>query len=103
MNTKIKLINIAVLCNHFGNFLIGFAGYKLIVHSAQYIGALNNIIKDARNELIDNNSLIQEDEFTELELRSREKAREDLITLYFGITGRDLYKKYIINFYNKPI
>jgi hypothetical protein len=100
MNTKIKLLNVAVIGNHVGNLLLYFSAYRLITQTILYLNKFNKIIEQSKIDLVEEYNLLNEKEFAEVEKYSREKAREYIIILYFGIYGKDIYNKLIRNIIN---
>jgi hypothetical protein len=91
MKTNIKLMNCASYLNMAGNILIGFGGLTLTFASINYVHNFDNILKESKKELVNNYSIFSEEEFRDIEERSRIKARQDLMTLIFGMVHRERF------------
>jgi hypothetical protein len=96
MKTNIKIINSAIYFNMLGNFFIGYSILGFTFVTFNYIHNFNNILRESKKALITNSQIFTKEEFKALELKSKSKAREELLTLFLGdYLGQKIYRKLI--------
>jgi hypothetical protein len=89
MKRNIKLMNLASYCNIIGNCLISIGSLSIIFASINYIHNFNNILKVSKNDLVAKYQIFTPKEFKEIEDQSKQKAQEDLATLFLGTWGKE--------------